>query len=66
MWANTPDRTARTAKMRAAAQARFEQQVDPDGTLPPQERAKRADMARRAHMAAMSREAVKKRRQSTP
>lgn len=30
--------------------ARFERLVDPDGTLDPQERAVRADRARRAHM----------------
>ena len=66
MWATTPDRTARTAKMRAAADARFEKQVDPDGLLPTEERAKRAEMARRAHMAAMSREAAKKRRKAKP
>jgi hypothetical protein len=30
--------------------ARFERQVDPDGTLPPAERDRRADMAMRAYM----------------
>jgi hypothetical protein len=28
---------------------KFEEQVDPDGTLPPAERAKRAEHARKAH-----------------
>ena len=34
-WAQTPDRTAATAPARRAALERFERQVDPDGTLPP-------------------------------
>ncbi len=53
-WANTPDRAARTAPARAARQAKFEQQVDPEGRLDPAERAIRAEHARRAHYLAMS------------
>jgi hypothetical protein len=37
-----------------ASRSRFEKQVDPDGVLSPEVRAKRADQAWRAHMAAMS------------
>lgn len=48
-WANTPDRTARTEKARAAAMAKFERQVDPDGVLPVQERRQRAESARKAY-----------------
>lgn len=48
-WANTPDRTARTAPARAGLMARFEAEVDPDGTLPPAERARRAESARKAY-----------------
>ena len=47
-WANTQDRTERTAPARKAALERFERQVDPDGTLPPAERAGRAEHARKA------------------
>lgn len=47
-WAREPDRTAATAPARAGLLARFEREVDPDGTLSPHERAKRADSARRA------------------
>lgn len=47
-WANTPDPASRTAKARAAANARFEKEVDPDGVLPPGERARRAEHARKA------------------
>jgi hypothetical protein len=34
--------------------SRFEREVDPDGTLPPAERAKRAESARKAHFARMA------------
>jgi len=46
----------------AANVTRFERQVDPDGELPAQERAKRADHARKAHMRALSLKAVAARR----
>lgn len=38
-----------TKKARAAFAARFDRQVDPDGVLPPAERGRRADAARRAY-----------------
>lgn len=38
-----------TAAARKAALDRFEKQVDPDGTLDPAERARRAEHARRAY-----------------
>jgi len=47
-WSRVPDRTAATAPARAALMAKFEHQVDPDGTLPPEERARRAEHARKA------------------
>lgn len=49
-WANTADRAARTAAARQAALDRFERQVDPEGTLDPNERAIRAEHARKAYM----------------
>lgn len=49
-WARTPDRAARTWPARKAALDRFEREVDPDGLLRPQERAKRAEWARRAYI----------------
>ncbi len=52
-WADT-DRVAGTAAARAAFLARFEANVDPDGTLPPAERLRRAENAMRAHMARLS------------
>jgi hypothetical protein len=48
-WARTSDRSARTANARKAMLDKFEKQVDPDGTLPAAERAKRAEHARKAH-----------------
>ena len=53
-WANTTDRTARTA--------RFEKQADPDGILPPEERARRAEHLRKAHMAKLALASAKARR----
>lgn len=48
-WARTSDRTAATAPARAALDARFEREVDPDGVLPPEERARRSQHARTAY-----------------
>ncbi|MGP4009182.1 hypothetical protein [Streptomyces sp. 4N124] len=48
LWANCPDRSAQTAPARTAFLQRFERQVDPDGTLAPEERARRAEHARKA------------------
>jgi hypothetical protein len=49
-WANCPDPTQRTAPARSGFLARFSKQVDPEGTLPPEERQRRAQSALRAHM----------------
>jgi hypothetical protein len=60
-WAQTADRSARTAPGRAAARQRFEHQVDPDGLLDPAERSRRAQHAQRAHMAKLALASVKAR-----
>jgi hypothetical protein len=49
-WARTRDRPARTRPARDAFLKRFEKEVDPDGTLPPEERRQRAEHAKRAYM----------------
>jgi hypothetical protein len=49
-WARTHDRAARTRPARGAFIRRFEMEVDPDGTLPPEERRQRAEHAKRAYM----------------
>ncbi len=61
-WASTEDRKAATAAARIAFLHRFELAVDPEGLLPPHERAVRADFARRAYMAELSRRRVATRR----
>lgn len=70
-WANTPDRSARTAKARAALMAKFEQQADPEGKLLPAERVLRAEHLRKAHFKRLALASAKARRaaksaQTTP
>lgn len=47
-WSRTADPAARTAPARAAANKRFEDEVDPDRLLSPQQRARMAEAARKA------------------
>jgi len=63
-WAQTVDRSARTAPARAALLAKFETQVDPDGKLLPAERAVRAEHARKAHFARLALKSAQSRRKS--
>jgi hypothetical protein len=53
-WARAPDRPAATAKARAAFLAKLAAEVDPAGILPAEERARRVESLRRAHMARMA------------
>lgn len=62
-WATTDDPTARTRPAREAFMARFEREVDPEGKLPPAERAERAAHAHKAHMLKMSLASAKARRE---
>ena len=62
-WANTPDRSARTAPGTKALLDKFEKQVDPDGTMDPAERAMRAESARKAHFARLAFLSAQARRQ---
>ncbi|MDH4283496.1 MAG: hypothetical protein OEV36_12635, partial [Myxococcales bacterium] len=43
-----------TGPARAAFHTKFEREVDPEGILAPEERARRADYARRAHMSRLA------------
>jgi hypothetical protein len=61
-WAFTNDRSAATASARKALSDRFEKLVDPEGTLSPDERARRAGMLRRAHMKRLALQSAKSRR----
>lgn len=61
-WAQCEDRTERTAPARKAMLDKFEQQVDPDGRLPSDERARRAESARKAHFTRLALASAKARR----
>lgn len=61
-WAHEPDRTAATAPARRAFMSKFEREVDPTGVLSPQERAKRAECAKRAHYQRMALKSAQARR----
>src|ERR1035437_5513740 len=63
-WAHTPNRTARTQPARDALMRQFEEQVDPDGTLEPTERVKRAENAKRAHFGRLALKSAVSRRKS--
>lgn len=63
-WAKTPDRSARTAPARAALLARFERDVDPDGLLLADERARRAEHARKAYFQRLALKSARSRRRS--
>ncbi|HYQ82882.1 MAG TPA: hypothetical protein VEP28_02495 [Rubrobacter sp.] len=49
LHAQVEDPSAYTAPARKAFLDRFEREVDPDGVLPPEERARRAEHAKRAY-----------------
>ena len=51
-----------TAPARAAFLAKFEREVDPAGTLPEEERRRRAEHARKAHFARLARLSANARR----
>jgi len=61
-WSRTADRRARTRPARQAFLSRFEREVDPDGTLLPDERRKRAQHALRAHMLRLAKRSASVRR----
>ncbi|HEX4061250.1 MAG TPA: hypothetical protein VHY58_09550 [Streptosporangiaceae bacterium] len=63
-WAHTADRAAATAPARAGLDARFEAEVDPDGTLDPAERARRVTAKRRAHFTRLALKSARSRRQA--
>lgn len=60
-WQNT-DRKQASADARRRQLARYETTVDPDGNLPPAERAQRADNALRADMQRLALKSAKARR----
>lgn len=54
LWASCTDPSAHTAPARSAFLERFEREVDPDGVLTPEERARRAAHARKAYFRRLS------------
>jgi hypothetical protein len=58
------DSRKHTEPARAAFRSRFERDVDPEGVLTPEERARRADHARRAYFARLALKSAKARRRS--
>lgn len=60
-WAHEPDRVAATAPARAGLQRKFEDEVDPDRTLDPIERARRAESAKRAHFTRLAQKSAEAR-----
>lgn len=66
-WARTRDRAARTRPAREAFIRQFEKEVDPDSTLPPEERRQRAEHAKRAYMLQLAkRSAAARKTKSAP
>lgn len=56
------DGSEHTAPARAAFLERFELEVDPDGTLSPEERTRRAQLARKAYFTRLALQSAKARR----
>lgn len=61
-WAHEENRTAATQPARDGFEKRFENEVDPDRVLTPQERAKRAASAKRAYFQRMALKSAQARR----
>lgn len=61
-WAKTVDRTAATQAARDGLTRRFEDQVDPDRSLPSGERAVLVESARRAHFQRLALKSAQARR----
>jgi hypothetical protein len=61
-WASEPDRSAATQAARDGLMRKFEDQVDPTRSLPAEERAMRAESARKAHYQRLALASAKARR----
>lgn len=62
--ASKQQRAAATVPARNGLIHKFELEVDPDGTLPPAERARRVDLLLQAHMQRMALKAAQSRRKA--
>lgn len=63
-WAQVEDPTEATRPAREAFLARFERQADPDGSLSPTERRRRAQHLRSAYFARLALKSAKARRKA--
>ena len=61
-WSRCEDPTAATEPARRALLDRFERDVDPDGTLSPPERARRAEHAKKAYFTGLALKSSRARR----
>ena len=65
-WANTPNRTTRTAPARQGFEARFDRMViEKHGVLPPEEHAKCAAAFRAAYFAELTLKSLRSRKKRT-
>ncbi len=64
LHAQVADPTAHTAPARRAFLDRFAREVDPEGVLPPEERARRAEHLRKAYFARLALASAKARRKA--
>jgi hypothetical protein len=62
----THDPRETTKPARAAFNARFEREVDPEGKLDPAERLRRAEFAKKAHFLRLAMASAKARRKEAP
>ena len=63
LHAQVADPAAHTAPARRVFLSRFEREVDPEGVLEPQERARRAEHARKAYFLRLAAQSAKSRSQ---
>ena len=63
-WAKTSDPSARTAPGRKRFMDRFENAVDPEGTLPLAERQRRAEASKRAYFLRLALKSAQARRRA--
>jgi hypothetical protein len=63
-WAMEPDRSAATQAARDGLMARFAREVDPEGRLAPEERARRVESLRKAHFQRLAMKGAKARREA--
>jgi hypothetical protein len=61
-WSRTFDRAARTKPARDKFLERFEREVDPEMKLPPHERRRRAEHAKRAYMLRLAKRSARARK----